>query len=513
MSHTKRKYTEVPLKLDGNLKYVKGVSKYTTCGDVIKMVLKKTDSGKENGTSDAFGIYESSRGIERLLPAKSRVLKVMRSWGMDDEYEFVFRKVNTTFVVPKLSDAKRRKLTNRHRSTHKYEHAAKLAGMVQSQKTRLNEHDKNNEIVKEIYVNDSDGSMDEFISNIDRSKMVGFLNFCGAVSSDEINKVSSVSQLDISRNVTGQSDDFGLISKNITSTLRNNVNDVKFAVRKPLMTKTCSVHDVINKKTSHAVGRNIHATPKLKVAKENCRLVRRHDKLASDIASKVAHMNQKEGKEALLEKYFADYITYRSPGYKFRDSRYRERGDGAETDPKVQARCHGNVSKVTTVTSKRRNSQTSLNFNDFETSSDSGQEDDTSNFDTAFIVETPRLNFGYRPPNVSFDYEDSDISFECKQPELDLNTACAGKLVDYSLSEDDSLLMDPSDISTISTVSESMRHNVSTVSDIVKTVFSENREVSEDDEMESFMNTKLSDEFSDEGLSSLGSDDEKEILV
>ena len=508
MAHARRKYVEVPMMIEGNLKYVKGVSKYTTCGDVIKMILKKTDECKENGTPEAFGIYESSRGIERLLPAKSRVLKVMRSWGMDADYEFVFRKVNTAFVAPKISEAKRRKLTNRQRLTNKYENVAKLAGLVHSQKTKLNKHSANNDFVKELYFNDSDSSMDEFISHVDKSKMDGFLNFCGAVSADEINRLSSVSQLEMSRNVTGQSDDVGLVSgKDVTSALQHNVNDVKYAVRKTLKTKTCSISDLSTKKNN--LGVEIHTTPNRKAAKEQNRAIKRHDKFANEIATKVARMDQKEGKEALLQKYFADYITYRSPGYKYRDTRFREQGDGAESTTIYPAQRNITGCEFETVPPTRNISRSSLTFNESDTSSDSGQEDDMLNFDTAFISDVTKINNGYREPHVS---PSSNIGSSLDK-EVDFNTACVGKLVDYSLSEEDSVLADPSDISSISTTSENVVHNVSSVSDIVKAVFNENRELSEDDEMESFMKTKIWDEFSDEGLSSLGSEDEKEILV
>lgn len=517
MSHARRKYAEVPIKIDGNLKYVKGVSKYTTCGDVIKMILKKTETGKENGTSDAFGIYESSRGIERLLPAKSRLLKVMRSWGMANEYEFVFRKVNTAFAPPKLSEAKRRKLINRQRPAHKYDNVAQLANIVKSQKSKLNRarHESDNEFVKEIYFNDSDSSMDEFISHVDKNNMNGFLNFCDAVSAEEINRLSSVSQIEMSRNVTGQSDDFVFVqSKNTKSTLGSNVNDVKFAVKKTLKTKACNASDLTSKRNNNDAGIAIHTTPNLKAAKEQSRAIRRHDKLANDIATKVARMNQKEGKEALLQKYFADYITYRSPGYKFRDSRFRQQGDGAESTSACHVQRQVAGSEFSSFTPKRRPSQTSLTFNESDTSSDSGQEEDFSNFDTAFIVDAPREHIGYTEPHVSFNSENSQVENTSAQPEVDFNTACVGKLVDYSLSEEDSVLTDPSDISSISSSSENVVHNVSSVSDIVKAVFNDKiKDLSEDDEMESFMRTRMWDDFSDEGLSSLDSDEENEIIV
>jgi hypothetical protein len=102
------------MDINGSVKLVKGISQHTTCNDVIKMVLKKTETGKENGSPEAYGIFESSYGIERLIPGKSRILKVIRSWGMNKEYKLAFRKVNTKFDAPKISEAKRRKLTNRN---------------------------------------------------------------------------------------------------------------------------------------------------------------------------------------------------------------------------------------------------------------------------------------------------------------------------------------------------------------------------------------------------------------
>ncbi|KAL4229330.1 ras association [Mactra antiquata] len=514
----RRKYTEIPLLIDDNLKYVKGVTKYTTCSDVIKMILKKTERGTSDNKSDGFGIYERSRGIERLLPGKGRILKIMRSWGTDGQYELVFRKVNTTFSVPKISEAKRRKLTNRHRALH----AETLAGLVETQKCKLNMNKANDscEFVKEIYFNETDKSMDEFISQVDKSTMNGVLNFCNAVSNEEINKLSSASLDNLSRNVTGQSAE-SVLKCRANETTGYNVNDVKYAVRKSLKTKECLPaveSDVVDDR-----GTEIHGTPNLKAAKEKCRNIKsRHEKLASDIASKVARMNQREGKEALLRKYFADYITYRSPCYKYLDTRYRERGDGAEMGSDIPPCRKADGSDAHSYTPRRntRCTPSSLKFDDqHDVSSDSGQEDDSDSLDTAFILNQQNLltpcsaaneseaDNGYKVPNVS-PCNENDILNTNIEPESEYPV---NKLVDYSLSEHDEseLTEDPS---IISSADENI-HDVSSASDIVKDIFSDHKDVSEDDEMESFMKTKLYDDFYDEGLSSLGSDDENEIMV
>ena len=134
-------------------------------------------------------------------------------------------------------------------------------------------------------------------------------------------------------------------------------------------------------------------------------------------------------------------------------------------------------------------SQISFTDNSYD-STDSGQDDDHSNFDTAFIA-------GHR-----------------LIPEVEnTETAAATKLVDYSISSDndESACSDPSEISTCS----DNPSNISSISDVVRNNFNSNSETTEDDEMDSFMKTKYFDEFSDEGLSSMDSeyDVEKEFIV
>lgn len=475
----KKKSKEIPLTFGDNIRYVKGVTKYTTCSDVIKMILRKLDDVKENGGPEAFGIYESSRGIERLLPGKSRLLKVMRSWGMDDYYELVFRKVNPGFSVPKMSESKRRKLVKRRDVIGKCSTPA--------QKCSTAKYSHPHEFVRELYFkDDSDNSMDEFMSTVNQKNMAGILNFAESVANNCINTLSSVSTFEISRNVTGQSDDNNMVyNQSVVS--RKDVNNVKYAVRKSLKPKTCTVTSS-DSSLEDLCTRSSRKTPLessnivRRHTKEVHKTVKRHEKLATEIVSKIGRLNHKEGKEAILQKYFADYITYRSPTYKYRDSRFRERGDGADSDDDFRLPRRG---PVATPARRHQTPTCKLAMDD----TDSGHEDEVMNFDTAFIGEP------HPPKEPVSDYAD--------------NCEAAGKLVDYSLSEDDSLLSDPSDIST---VSEHV-HHVSSVSDIVKAVFNENKSGSEDDEMESFMKTKLYEDLSDEGLSSLGSDDEKEILV
>jgi hypothetical protein len=441
MSQSRKDFNEVPININGTHMIVKGVSKYTTCSDVIKMVLKKVNIGRENGSSEAFGIFEYAHGTERLLSGKSRLLKVMRSWGRHDDCEFVFRNLNAAFVA----QAQRRKYTN--------------PKATDSTNEGCNLHENG-----------------------------------GTTHKD--------------RNVTGQSDITRLVRSGNTR-VNINVNNVKYAVRKPLKTKSCNL-DGLNEKVTKG-GHEIHATPNSRVAREDSTEINRHEALASDIASQVARMNNRVAKEALLQKYFADYITYRSPGDKYRDFRFRERGDGAKSSDHVFPVKQGDGSEECVFrTPKARTLMSQLVFSDSEDSVDSGQKEEFSNFDVAFISDN---NFWCSTPHVSPVRGEKWINANHDVIDIEHHDIpCVGRLVDYSLS-DDSVLSHPSDISDISSANKSTVHDVSSMSEFVKAVFNEDRLLSEDDEMESFMKSKMYDDLSDEGLSSLGSDDDIEVIV
>ena len=501
-------YVEVPLRVDGKLKTIKGVTKYTTCGEVLKMILQRDILSKHRTTMTSYGIFESSRGIERLLPGKSRVLKIMRTWGSATDYEFVLRIVNPVISLPKVSEAKRRKLSRVSQKKKVNEDNNKESNTCENFSTWNNDNKMklspkkacplDNDIhkntrVQEIYFSESDNTMREFVStetlnrNIDLSETYVRDQSRGHIKHVSTNDVKTCT------NVTRRSDiscDF-VDSKNVTMT--SHVNEVKYAVRKPLKSKSIetsykpSTGSYNTRKTKREQRKQdtFHSTPCHNIKprlKHNRASAVKHTILAQTIKYQISQMNQKEGKEAILQKYFADYLHYRSPQQNVEiipDTRYRGRGDGAESHSDTESIRRGDgaddldndtfsdVGKMNCATSHASD----MAEDDVDVTSDSGQED--ADFDVAFIDET----------------SEDDIP-------------CSKKLVDYSLTD--------SDISEIAGNENENRSSVSSASEIIRSVFNENIHVDEDEEMESFMNTKLSDDISDEGLSSLGSDEERE---
>uniref|UniRef100_A0A8C7QYI3 Ras association domain family member 10 n=1 Tax=Oncorhynchus mykiss TaxID=8022 RepID=A0A8C7QYI3_ONCMY len=80
-------------------KLVSGLSKRTTCADVVKVLLEDQNlpqgasAAMQSGTPQSYCIVEKWRGFERMLPNKTKILRLWSAWG--DEQE------NVRFVLVK----------------------------------------------------------------------------------------------------------------------------------------------------------------------------------------------------------------------------------------------------------------------------------------------------------------------------------------------------------------------------------------------------------------------------
>ena len=91
--------------LNGQTLCVKGVTRHTTCDVVIEMVFYNTSKSVES-----YAIFESSRGVERMLYGKESVLKIVRSWGVEqNSFTLVLRELdNIRSNMATLSKARRK---------------------------------------------------------------------------------------------------------------------------------------------------------------------------------------------------------------------------------------------------------------------------------------------------------------------------------------------------------------------------------------------------------------------
>ena len=489
MSHERRrKAKDIVLKIGDKNRTIQGVTDHTTCGDVIKMMLRKIDHNNQNAYS--YAIFECGNESKRMLSDKTKVLKTMRTWGSGNSKHFSMKAVHQSNKIFKAKQDKTKtgdKLLNNLDKTRNIENATKLAHFVQSQKTRLQRQRSNNHVT-ELYRDDCNKSINEFISNVDQTKMAGFLDFCGTVSANELERLSGITN---NSKANKHSDDNGFVSGNLFCRV-DKINDVKYATKKVLKPKRTSVTYGRTNTGKHTFVdseyRNVPtlSTPTRCAAKQN---LQRHKALAESITSEIARVGQRKGKDIILQKYFAAYLSYNSPngrGKTFRMPK-RERGDGAELNF-----ARGNPDKgdgsFSTGSPLRRTTAGARCYSVYS-DSDSGQEDHDHEdiLDNAFICKTD-VNTG----NVDSNFRYAHIKLlPRKLVNYDVTMATqTDKLVDYSFN-------DTSDLESDEDTVDILERNV----------------YDEDDEMLSFMDSKLHDDFSDEGLSSLGSEDEREILV
>ena len=97
--------TAIVVQLHGRVINVPDLTRFTTCDDVVEMVLY--DSAE---ISSSYGIYESSCGIERRLSGRESIVKVVRSWGVDKKkFRLVVRKTeNVNHNVATAAHARRK---------------------------------------------------------------------------------------------------------------------------------------------------------------------------------------------------------------------------------------------------------------------------------------------------------------------------------------------------------------------------------------------------------------------
>ena len=89
---TQKKHT-INFLMEGKKRKLTGVTKYTTCEEIVRMVSQRMTEITLHEVSQ-LGVYERVDGIERLLSRKDSLLKVLRSWGSDvNKIDIVVKRV------------------------------------------------------------------------------------------------------------------------------------------------------------------------------------------------------------------------------------------------------------------------------------------------------------------------------------------------------------------------------------------------------------------------------------
>ena len=110
--------TEMPIWVGGCEKWVTGLTRRTTCDDVIYALLSHEKNSHEDPDSLQYAVFERWRDVERPLQGRTKILKVWRAWGPEqNSVKFSMRKVNGLMVSQEILRSKRHK--KHHSQTHK----------------------------------------------------------------------------------------------------------------------------------------------------------------------------------------------------------------------------------------------------------------------------------------------------------------------------------------------------------------------------------------------------------
>lgn len=113
---------EIGVWVEGVQKWVTGVTRRTTCHDLIKALLRAQHNGRADDSDVIqYVIVERWRKVERPLDHEQRILKVWRTWGEAvSEVRFSLRRVRDGEAGPNCSSSGR---PERSRRRQKWKHA------------------------------------------------------------------------------------------------------------------------------------------------------------------------------------------------------------------------------------------------------------------------------------------------------------------------------------------------------------------------------------------------------
>ncbi|KAL3842700.1 hypothetical protein ACJMK2_020688 [Sinanodonta woodiana] len=102
----KKKLYEVHILLSAKDHVIKNVTRNSTCDDVIKSLHRHINIDKENG--HMYALYESMYGVDRELPGKTKIYKLLRAWGSNkDKVQLALRRKSEIDTKLRLSTPER----------------------------------------------------------------------------------------------------------------------------------------------------------------------------------------------------------------------------------------------------------------------------------------------------------------------------------------------------------------------------------------------------------------------
>jgi len=220
---------EIPIWVRGTQKWVTGLTKRTTCDDVI-YALHYQDGMHEHVNTSAYAIFEKWREVERPLQGRTKIVKVWRTWGADQcNVHLSMKKLDELEFSGEFSLTRRRKRSRRkherdrerekerrsrdHRNHHGYcqntserlrsmetlvklvisqerklkdmiEHGDDTEKLIDKYESRLHKHRlkcNGEEYAKDMYFDENVDEMDEMFSNANIEELETYVSYCDKV--------------------------------------------------------------------------------------------------------------------------------------------------------------------------------------------------------------------------------------------------------------------------------------------------------------------------------------------
>lgn len=216
---------EIPVWVEGTQKWVTGLTKRTTCDDVIYALLYQ-EGKHDHDSTDNYTMYERWRDVERPLQGRTKIIKIWRAWGAEqynvqltmkhnqesDEYaEFLHQRRRhhhrRSRHKTRTDRRSRSDEEDKYQSTNdRLKSMENLAKLVITQERKLHDihyrikntdtridgietdmhytrmAENGQDYLQNAYLeNGLDDSMDEFIRNVDPENLEMYIQFCERV--------------------------------------------------------------------------------------------------------------------------------------------------------------------------------------------------------------------------------------------------------------------------------------------------------------------------------------------
>ncbi|KAI0212970.1 Ras association domain-containing protein 10 [Lamellibrachia satsuma] len=115
---------EIPVWFSADEKWITGVTKRTTCDDVIYALLCQVGGDCVSDDIGSYAVFERWRGVERPLTGRTKLLKVWRAWGMEGSnngVRFYVRRLDECSAFDSSCESIRPRRSARRHHHHHYE--------------------------------------------------------------------------------------------------------------------------------------------------------------------------------------------------------------------------------------------------------------------------------------------------------------------------------------------------------------------------------------------------------